>query len=570
MWRVLKSPPHRSANRLPTALPTEIERGSPGSQHGGMLATMSDQHPLYESLLASFAANQGGRPPRPSAAIVPWRRDASGALEVYWVRRSPQLRFMGGWHAFPGGGLSRRDAGLEIAGQPAGGSETSASRAQGPTTGVPELPPDVVPGLLACALRELFEETGLLTTPALMSEDAPSDTVGRLAALRRDLLEGDASFAEVLAAAPTTAEPLVFAGRWLTPPVAPMRFDNRFFLLEWPSERTVQPSIIPGELAEGEWIAPARALDRWRDGEVMLAPPIVHLLRVLDEDGPESGLDRLREPEETFLGPFRRVEFRPDIVLLPLLTPTLPPATHTNAFLIGRDRAILVDPASPIPGEQDRLEAAVDAFLAEGSKVEAIWLTHHHQDHIGGVERMRRHLGVPVLAHPLSAKPLERIGISLDGTLDDGHEHELGGDGGAFRVCHTPGHTRGHLAFFHEATASLIAGDLVSTLSTIVIDPPEGDMGAYLDSLSAMAKLSPSTLFPSHGPAILDAVAKLEEYHHHRLEREAQILDAHRRGQTTPESMVAEIYADVPPMVHPIACRQIEAHLARLRGLGEL
>ena len=536
-----------------------------------MLAAMRDQHPLYESLLASFAASQEGRPPRPSAAIVPWRRDPAGALEVYWVRRSPELRFMGGWHAFPGGGLSRRDAAIEGLGSARGASETTASRAQGPTTGVPELPPDVVPGLLACSLRELFEETGLLTTPALTTTGpAEVEALDRLAAQRVDLLDKKISFAEVLASAPTTAEPLVFAGRWLTPPVAPMRFDNRFFLLEWPADRAGQPTILPGELAEGEWIAPGRALARWQGGEVMLAPPIVHLLQVLDEEGPEAGLDRMREPEETFLGPFRRVEFRPGILLLPLLTPTLPPATHTNAFLIGRQRAILVDPASPIASEQERLEAAVDAFRAEGGEVAAIWLTHHHQDHIGGVRRMRRYLGVPVLAHPLSSQLLERAGIPLDGTLEDGHEHDLGGDGGTLRVCHTPGHTRGHLAFFHQATGSLIAGDLVSTLSTIVIDPPEGEMGAYLDSLSAMAELAPSTLFPSHGPVILDAVAKLEEYHRHRLDREAQVLAAHRRGLETPESMVAEIYADVPPMVHPIACRQIESHLIRLRNLGDI
>lgn len=539
-----------------------------------MLRAMSDAKTenldgnLYEQLLATFRAGAKGRPPRPSAAIVPWRRGPAGGLEVYWVERAPTLRFMGGWHAFPGGGLSRSDAAIAIAGEAAGGSTTASSRAQGESPGDTELPPDIVPGLLVCALRELFEETGLVPTTGA---SPTRDTLDRWREGRRRLLAGETGFDELVETLRPSARDLVFAGRWLTPPLAPMRFDNRFFLLEWPAERTLQPEIIPGELVAGEWIAPTVALDRWRAGEVIAAPPILHLLRVLAEDGPAAGLGRLRDPDETFLGPIRRIEFRPGVILLPLLTPTLPPATHTNAFLLGGDEAVLVDPATPIPSEQDRLSRAVADFQARGKKVVAIWLTHHHHDHVGAVERMRRELGVPVLAHRASATPLERLGIPLDGWLEDGDRHTLAGDPPLrVRVCHTPGHSRGHLCFFDEDRGSLIAGDLVSSLSTIVVDPPEGDMDAYLDSLRAMAELAPTTLFPAHGPPIIEAVGKLEEFHHHRLEREAQVLAAWQRGRRSAGEMVAEVYADVPTEVHPIARRQIEAHLVRLRRLGQL
>src|SRR5215213_11054222 len=107
-------------------------------------------------------------PVRPSAAIVPWRRGDAG-IEVYWIRRADELPFMGGWHAFPGGGVSRSDAGLPVTGTPAGAGEGP------PAAGFPEAlgggtdapGPDLVPGLVAGALRELFEETGLLlVTPA--------------------------------------------------------------------------------------------------------------------------------------------------------------------------------------------------------------------------------------------------------------------------------------------------------------------------------------------------------------------------------------------------------------------
>lgn len=548
----------------------------------------SAAHNAYESLLASFRSGAAGRPPRPSASVVPWRSGAQGAVEVFWVRRSPKLRFMGGWHAFPGGGLSRRDADLELVGAPDGVTPDQVSPAEPEPAA--DLPVDLVPGLLTCAVRELFEETGLLLTAATLDDSVDPSTLGRWHTARQALLAAerrpkDADVPEDADAATRgdfqgwlsdeglqlTVDPLTFAGRWLTPPVAPMRFDNRFFLLHWPAERAVQPMIVPGELAEGEWIEAGQALDRWQRGDVIAAPPIVHLLRVLSEDGPTDGLPRLVDPKETCLGPVRHVEFRPGITLIPLQTPTLPPATHTNTYLLGHGEAVVVDPASPIAEEQDRLIGALEAWCAQGRRLKAIWLTHHHQDHIGAVERVRETFDLPVYAHAASAEPLARHGITLDGELRDGQRITLDGDPAlTLRVCHTPGHTRGHLAFFDEASRSLILGDLVSSLSTIVIDPPEGDMGAYLASLEAMVDLEPSTLFPSHGPVILDAVGKLEEFHSHRLEREGQVLEAWNRGLKSAADMVAELYADVPPAVHFVAMRQIEAHLEHLRELEEI
>ncbi len=525
------------------------------------------QQSLYEQILSGLAAPATPpRPPRPSAAVVPWRRTA-GRLEVYWVRRSPRLRFMAGWHAFPGGSLDRSDAGVEIAGSAHGLSATQTSPAMaGMDTATREaIGTDLIPGLVAAALRELVEETGLLP----LAQGDPAD----LECLRQQLLAaGD--FAELAAASSILpdASRLSFAGRWLTPPLAPMRFDNRFFLLEWPASETTQPTIQPGELDHGEWIEPAIALARWRSGEVLAAPPIVHILKVLHEDGPNRGLRRLVDTRETFLGQMRQIEFRPGVLLLPLRTPTLPPATHTNAFLLGYDQAVLVDPASPFPEEINRLLSALTAAQQRGRRVRAIWLTHHHADHIGAVEEIRRHLRVPVLAHSLSRAALLSAGIELDGELADGEIHQLGSVHRPFpvRVLHTPGHTRGHLAFHDPTYGSLIAGDLVAGLSTIVIDPPEGDMDAYLGSLEKVLAVEPSCLFPAHGPLLTPATEHLEKLHRHRLEREAQVLAAYQGGLKTPAEMVAAVYQDIPPQVQPIAERQILAHLQRLRNLGRV
>ncbi|MFL6195760.1 MAG: MBL fold metallo-hydrolase [Thermoanaerobaculia bacterium] len=526
---------------------------------------------LYEKAVGRAApADAPALPPaRISAAVVLWRRRAGAGpedVDVYWIKRAESLPFMGGWHAFPGGALSRSDAALTVSGQPQLPSDAP------PAAGIPdslrdldEPSPNLLPGLAACALRELFEETGiLLSRPGVDPED--------LVEPRRALLEGERSFADILAGLNVTldASPLVYAGRWVTPPFAPVRFDNRFFLLEWPADAAAEPSVHPGECEYGAWISPAEAWEAWRRGDVLAAPPILHILEVLSQDGPLRGLDRLRDPAETNLGPVRRVEMRPGVVMFPLLTHTLPPAATTNAYLLGRGDSVLVDPGPSDGRELDRLEAALAAARERlGRKVTAIWLTHHHPDHVGGVERLRASLGVPVLAHPLTAERLAARGIRIDGELRDGQRVDLG-SGFSVMVIHTPGHARGHVCFLEEDQRSLLCGDMVSGVSMIVVDPPEGDMDDYLGSLQKLASLRPGTLFPGHGPAIKNGAAKLREYIQHRVWREERILEAWAAGKRQPSEMLPTVYDDVPPLAWPLAERQILAHLERLRRHGRL
>ncbi len=528
---------------------------------------------LYERVLARVAAGVDlppVRPPKASAAVVPWRRAADGGGEVFWMRRAESLAFMGGWHAFPGGGLARGDAEVAVDGEPAGAAEGPADAGMPvAVVGDLELGPAVPPGLVACALRELFEETGLLLGPAGTAEDE-LERQGRELAAR--LARGE-RFGPALAAvgARLDASRLVYAGRWLTPPLGPLRFDNRFFLLEWPAAARVQPHGESPECAEVEWVRPAAALDRWRRAEVITAPPILHLLQVLAEDGPEAGLERLRNPVEANLGPHRRIEFQPGVLVFPLPTPTLPPATHTNAYLLGHGECVLVDPGSPYEAEIDGLLEALAAAATMGRETRAVWLTHHHPDHVGGVQRVRESLGVPVLAHPATADRLRTQGIPIDGLLEDGQLVTLAGDPElALRVLHTPGHARGHLCFLEERTGALVAGDMVTAVGTIVVDPPEGDMDDYLASLERLAGLEPRTLFPAHGPTIRAPAAKLREYVEHRLWRERKILEAWQAGARTPAELLPRVYDDVPEIAHPLAERQLQAHLDRLDRHGRL
>ena len=117
---------------------------------------------LYEKVLAAAGGELAApRPARPSAAVVLYRRRPEGELELFWLQRGEVLPFMGGWHAFPGGGLERGDADLPVAGMPQGLSPQGWTPANADAEGSPS-EPDLVPGLVACALRELFEETGVL------------------------------------------------------------------------------------------------------------------------------------------------------------------------------------------------------------------------------------------------------------------------------------------------------------------------------------------------------------------------------------------------------------------------
>ena len=533
---------------------------------------------LYELVLEQVGKRDSlpvPQPPRVSASVVPWRETEEG-IEVYWIRRAETLRFMGGWHAFPGGGLSRRDLEVEVSGRPQmlDGAPADSALPEAVLDGVTDLGPVDPPGLLACAVRELFEETGLMLGSPNVTAPGVESWKKRLDALRRQLLSKELDFAGLLSGlqlSPEVSE-LVYAGRWLTPPLGPVRFDNRFFLLHWIEERLPQPEVIVGEVESGEWVRPAVALQRWRDGDVLAAPPILHILEVLEQAGPMAGLGRLQSPEECNLGPFRRIEFRPGVLLFPLRSPTLPPAAYTNAYLIGSEECILVDPGSPLEEEVGRLERGIEAVERKlDRRVTAIWLTHHHPDHVGGVQALRDSLGVPVLAHPATAERLQERGIEVDGELRENQRIRLQGSPPMdIRVLHTPGHAQGHLCFLIEGDGSLVAGDMVAGLGTIVIDPPEGNMSDYLKSLERLQELAPSTIFPAHGPVIRDAVARLAELIEHRRMREQRILEAWVSGRRDPAEILEVAYDEIPEIVRPLAERQVLAHLERLKAHGSL
>ncbi len=268
-------------------------------------------------------------------------------------------------------------------------------------------------------------------------------------------------------------------------------------------------------------------------------------------------------------GPHEPFGAQRGVHVVPLRTPTLPPATHTNCVLLGTGAdVVVVDPASPYADEQERLTSLLSA---RGATVRAIWLTHHHGDHVGGATALAEALGVPVRAHPATARRLQGH-VAVDEDLLHGDVEEWD-DGFAVEALHTPGHARGHLAFRDPATRLVVAGDLVAGQGTIVIDPPEGDMADYLATLGTLVRDGIGAVVPAHGPLIGDGEAKLLEYIAHRMQREEQVAAALAgRGDSGGRAidLVPGVYPEVPGMFHPLAARQVLAHLLKLEAEGKV
>jgi glyoxylase-like metal-dependent hydrolase (beta-lactamase superfamily II)/8-oxo-dGTP pyrophosphatase MutT (NUDIX family) len=486
-------------------------------------------------------------PPVDASAIILLRHDTdSNSPEVFLVKRSDKLAFLAGIHAFPGGQIDDADRQVEVR-----------------NCDDPQLAT-----MISGAARELFEELGVL-----LVHGGQLLTKGQRASLLDDLETARMSWPKLLQhyELHLDARDFTFVGRWVTPPFSLRRFDTWFFLATCPPRQ--DPNVIPGELASGKWIKASDAYNLWLQSEITAVPPTLHALKTLSMGLTSDLVERFLATPNAHGEAVRRIEFRPNYICFPVRTPTRPPATHTNCYLVYSSSEILIfDPGSPYEDEQQALAATVDELMSEGRIVREIVLTHLHPDHVGGVNALRTNLGenVRLAAHKATAEALSDVKVNH--LISDGDSLTLNGEPTIkLRALHTPGHARGHLCFHDAERKVLLTGDNIVGLGSVLIDPPEGNMIDYLKSLERLRSIPDLTiLFGGHGPAIATPYQKLDEYINHRLERERNILAAVESGITEPSEIVAKVYTDVSPKAYAMAERAVIAHLEKLIAEGKV
>ncbi len=441
-----------------------------------------------------------------AALILVWREPETQVARVLLAKRASNQRTFPDHWTFPGGVLEPIDG------------ELSPSEQD-----LPEA------ALRRCALRETFEEVGLFGP----------DTAPPLAELH-DL------------------------GWRVTPHISPRRFETRYFLLEL----TAEPGslTLSAEFSAADWILPSIAVKAWEQGEMQIPPPVLTVLRVLADSPEATDLQLLRTQANDRDLPPLPIEVHPGIELVPVRTPTLAPATHTNSYLVGEQQFVIIDPATPYPAEQVLLRRAIERRLNLGHTPIAVLLTHHHRDHTGAAVMLSEWLNIPIAAHPETAAllPFEVQDLVVDGqTWDLAPNWQV-------QAMFTPGHAPGHLIFIESRSRAAIVGDMLAGLGTILIKRPRGHMGHYLDSLKRMTEASLSKGFSAHGPRIVNLTARCQEYIQHRLQREYSVLNALQAGPLSESELLKAVYADLDPRVLPIARWSLDAHLEHLVEQGKV
>ena len=261
------------------------------------------------------------------------------------------------------------------------------------------------------------------------------------------------------------------------------------------------------------------------------------------------------------------------VSLFPARTPTLPPATHTNSYALGERDVLLVEPATPHADERAAWLEWARGLASSGRRLAALFVTHHHRDHVGGAAFFAEALGLPIWAHEATAARLD--GVPVARTLRDGEALVLDGPRPqSWQVLHTPGHAPGHLCLWEPEARALVVGDMVASVGTILIEPTDGDMAEYLAQLARLAALRARTALPAHGEPIDAPTDLFERYVVHRLAREAKVLGAlasHGERGARVADLVPVAYADTPEFLWPIAALSLESHLVKLvrEGLVE-
>ena len=524
--------------------------------------------------------------PRPAATVL-LLRDGPGGVEVLMTRRSPTASFAPGAYVFPGGGIDAADA------------QAHAHATRRPTQD------DIRLTQAIAAIRESFEELGVLLA---RHEDGTPLSAEELASFDRHqpLLAQCAARGLKLA-----ADQVFLLAHWVTDRDLPRRFDVPFLVARMPPHQHAVAD--EAEQFEPVWVRPAEALRRHEAGDFFIIFPTIRTLERLKKFAsvddvlaacageqplwtscPRAGLvnnaeQRYMEHEMPYgelalVCPdgqlLHHLDWRHDqpvrllknVMRLTAANAGVMTGPGTNSYLVGDPHTgyIAIDPG---PDDADHLERL---WYATHGDIRMIVCTHSHPDHSPGARPLQQMCEgrPPILG--LSSLPTARPASEFKPDRELAHRERVQvGEGDSthtLEVIHTPGHAANHLCLVLVEDGLLFSGDHVLNGSTTVVDPPDGDMTAYLDSLDALSAACDEHgigfILPAHGHVLgfaRDAIAHLKS---HRLQREARIVAAMRaRPKGTLEDWVELAYDDVPPRMWPMAKRSLLAHVQRIEAL---
>ena len=212
----------------------------------------------------------------------------------------------------------------------------------------------------------------------------------------------------------------------------------------------------------------------------------------------------------------------------------------------------------------------------QGCLLVGVLATHHHPDHVGGLEVLTRELDIDLWAH---AKTAALVGWNRYRSIADHEEFVLAGpEPTHVRALHTPGHAPGHVCLHIEALGLVLCGDMMAGVGSILIAPGDGDMIEYLAQLKRLALLGAHTALPAHGDPIELAEERYLALIAHRLRREARILACVPRADSavgqvagiTSDELVQVAYADTLPDLWPVAELSLRSHLIKLVREGRV
>ena len=532
---------------------------------------------------------------RKAASVIIVRDRPEGSFEVLMMRRPERGNdFRSGAVVFPGGVMEARDR-LAHA-HCLGWDDAQASK----RLGLPEGGLDY----LVAAVRECFEEVGLLFG-ACATAAATSSVVERAHQQWRSRLQsgkhGIHELCQDLQWQLDLSQWAYFA-HWLTPLGRPKRFDTRFFVALAPAGQEARADS--NEAVELMWVSPQEAMDAQRGYKLLPvtrrnlsdlarsssaqevlahAKGLRDIPMILPRLANSTQGERILHPTDFAwaevgridpLGtgvafgdivPGRKVTLSERVVRLTAPNPGVMTGPGTNTYLVSDPATRGVTVIDPGPDDAEHAQAIVQA--AQGP-IERIVVTHTHRDHSPGARALSALCGAPVYGRLPDHAAGQDTGFAPAQNWQ-GAERMALGPHTHLKVIHTPGHASNHLCFLLEEEKTLFCGDHIMQGSTVVINPPDGQMSTYLASLQALLSLDLDWLAPGHGFLVAQPHLVVQQLIAHRLSRESKVVAALSSvGEARLEELVVPVYRDVDPRLHGMAARSLLAHLIKLQEDG--